>query len=72
MSPFAFWGNDNKKGLEIIAGNPPIVIKYNGKRIGVIYKNNNDWEFLSENSYANSDTLRKIAAKLDELNGVKS
>jgi len=82
MSPFGLWGGalragcvgaakpeTEKKGLEIIIGNPQITVRYNGDRIGGIYKNNNGWEFLSENSYANSDTLRKIAAKLDELNG---
>ena len=83
MSPFGLWGGafragcvgaakpeTEKKGLEIIIGNPQITVRYNGDRIGGIYKNNNGWEFSSADINANADTLREIAAKLDELNGV--
>lgn len=73
MSPFGLWGaakpEPEKKGLEIITEYPQITVKYNGERIGGIYKNIDSWGFTSVDINANADTLREIAAKLDELNG---
>lgn len=70
------------KGLEIIVGDAPISVKYNNETIGNIEKINNVYKFhmvLERYSIAanmafygnyDSDLLKGIAAKLDELNGV--
>ena len=70
------------KGLEIITGDAPISVKYNNNTIGVISKEGGVYEFtmvpdrysvsLNMGFYGNydSDMLKGIAAKLDELNGV--
>lgn len=70
------------KGLEIITGDAPISVKYDGKNIGRIYNNDGVYEFTMDPvayrlsgvdcSFGNYDShmLKLIAAKLDELNGV--
>lgn len=70
------------KGLEIITGDAPISVKYDGKNIGRIYKNDGVYEFTMDPAtyrldgwncfYGNYDSnmLKLIAAKLDELNEV--
>lgn len=71
-----------QRGLEIIVGDAPISVKYDGKNIGRIYKNDGVYEFTMDPAtyrldggncfYGNYDSLmlKGIAAKLDELNCV--
>lgn len=70
------------KGLEIVTITPPlkIEVKYNGYLIGTISEREGVYKFAllrvvsiydpQYNLYLDSDLLKGIAAKLDELNGV--
>lgn len=69
------------KGLEIVTITPPlkIEVKYNGDLIGIISERKGSYKFIflrsviihdpTYNLYLDSDLLKGIAAKLDELNG---
>lgn len=93
MSLFCWSGSDiakrekesqkpEPKGLEIIVGDAPISVKYNGETIGSIDKIDDVYKFhmlpirysLNVNmqfyGHYDSDLLKGIVAKLDELNGV--
>lgn len=58
------------KELEIIIGEAPIEVKYDGELIGSISKINGVYAFNTLYGNYNSTLLKGIAAKLDELNGV--